>query len=76
MNGDLIDIIEVLISKWDRYRHLCMLFGPTNKCVNINCNDCLLNTNTIYVSDYPIRIIQVKEITDESRIDASTSSNP
>nr|DAX06447.1 MAG TPA: hypothetical protein [Caudoviricetes sp.] len=62
MNTDLIDIIEVLINKWSSYRHLCRLFGPNNKCTGISCNECLLNTNKIYVSDYPIRIIQIREL--------------
>lgn len=61
MNGDLIDILEliVVLKLVDRNK-ICNHIADNWMCENIECSECLLNTHRIYLSDYPIRIIEVK----------------
>jgi hypothetical protein len=65
MNGDLIDIIEILIHEEYAWRYSCTFLGLNRKCTGCSCNECLLNTSPLYLTDYPNLLIQVKEITDE-----------
>lgn len=61
MNGDLIDILKliVVLKLVDRNK-ICRHIADNWMCENIKCSACLLNTHRIYLSDYPIRIIEVK----------------
>ncbi|AGF88413.1 hypothetical protein SP076_00410 [Salmonella phage FSL SP-076] len=60
MNGDLIDILElIVILKLRNKNILCAMLAGYKKC-DCSCNECLLNTHKAYIHDYPIRIIEVK----------------
>lgn len=62
MNGDLIDILELIVVLKPANRHkLCdAMTKPFLRCEQVNCSECLLNTSKVYIYDYPIRIIEVK----------------
>lgn len=65
MNGDLIDIIEILIHRVDTYKGLYIDLEITHLCIGCECNECLLNTSKRYLSDYPNFLVQIKDITHE-----------
>lgn len=61
MNGDLIDILElIVVHKINKRDMICNYLAEDIKCASCSCNGCLLNTHKVYIHDYPIRIIEVK----------------
>lgn len=62
MNGDLIDILELIaVLKLVNRNKLCnAMTEPFLRCGQINCSECLLNTSKVFIHDYPIQIIEVK----------------
>lgn len=61
MNGDLIDILELIaVLKLEDRNYICHHISDNWMCDGISCNECLLNTSKIYISDYPIQIIEMK----------------
>lgn len=61
MNGDLIDILElIVVLKLVNRNKVCNHIMIHRMCNDITCNECLLNTSKVYISDYPIQIIEMK----------------
>lgn len=66
MNGDLIDILElIMVLKLREKNKICSYIADRWMCENLSCSECLLNTHRIYLSDYPVQIIEVKGIVNE-----------
>lgn len=67
MNGNLIDILELIIeNNLVNRNRLCLSITKLKiKCNSIICTTCVLNTSKRHVSDYPIQIIEVKGKLDE-----------
>nr|DAV70454.1 MAG TPA: hypothetical protein [Caudoviricetes sp.] len=72
MNSNLIDIIKVLISKGFAYKSICIDLGINHLCTGCECNECLLNTSPLFISDYPNLLIQIKDITYEQSVNGNT----
>ncbi|WDR22417.1 hypothetical protein PJM42_0011 [Salmonella phage vB_SenP_UTK0001] len=67
MNGDLIDILELIVAlRLENRNKICIHIADNWMCENIECSECLFNTHLIYESDYPIQIINVKGMINES----------
>ncbi|UUG68353.1 hypothetical protein B2_gp69 [Shigella phage B2] len=61
MNGDLIDILElIVVLKLGNRNKVCNHIMIHRMCNDIPCSECLLNTSKVYISDYPIQIIEMK----------------
>lgn len=67
MNGELIDILElIIVLKLGNRNKLCnSMKKPILKCHYVSCSECIFNTSKVYIHDYPIQIIEVKGILDE-----------
>lgn len=67
MNGDFIDILELIIeSNLVNRNRLCLSIAKLKiKCNSIMCTTCVLNTSKIHISDYRIQIIKIKGMLNE-----------
>lgn len=70
MNGNLIDILEVFIElNQAKKNRICGIFFGNLKditlCKGVQCSECILRTNRIFISDYPIKIIKIKGMLNE-----------
>lgn len=66
MNRDLIDILElIVVLKLEGRNKICNHIMIHRMCNDIPCNECLLNTSKIYITDYPIQIIEIKGMINE-----------